>query len=704
VVSALRDPAAERRLRRLRRGASLAVILLATAGGALAGGAVAALSVLTILGVLLGRRVGRPSVRAAARWRVINTSVLVSCLLLLFAGLPPVTIGVALVGALQIHRAFSGRSAADDRTALLLALLQALLGCILSTSILLAPLFLALSLLAPVALALCHIDGEVQAAHDAQVVAGGTLAPPRLMWLLGPAAAVLTLVFFVVLPRLQGAPALLSETPQRVTGFGDDVDLGDLGPMLESDALVMRVRVTDAAGQPWSGPLYMRGAALDSFDGERWTSSAGAGGRWEPPRDAPMAWIRQEVMLEPLSEQAIFGLNEVVRVTGVGRRLVRDANGVLRFEGEPGRLEYTVFSRIPTRDPAVLRSIRPAPRAGARSRGELAAADAGTWLQLPVDLDPRVRQLAARYAAAVGPSASAWEQAQAISAALQRDYAYTLTPTVADEPIADPLAWFLFDSRQGHCEFFATALAVMLRTRGIPARVVNGFLGGELNPLGDQVLVRQRDAHAWVEVNMGEEGWVTLDATPAVDREVTETALWTQVTDWLDRRWEQSVLQYELGDQLAGLSALGEAVALPRQATIGALPLPAIAGLFAVLGGGLLLVVAGRGLLRFLARVPRPPRHRGRVEALHARAWRRVHARGWQPPAALPPVAAAEWVVAHAGTAAEPLLTLSWLRYRVRYGGAQDDALASAARDALDALRAAELPTKPAPADSGTSD
>jgi len=680
---------------------SLATTLLGSAACALDGGLVAAGVGLAVVLVLLGRRLGSDGPVAVARWRVLNTSALVLCVLAAFARVPLLAVGIGLVTWLQVHRAWTGRSAREDRIALLLALLQALLGCIVSVSPLLAPLFLGLAVLAPVGLALCHLGIEGEGARTARIQPGGdTRAPTGLLWGLGPVTALLTVVFFVALPRLDGGARLAATAPQRITGFGDDVDIGDLGELLSSDEPVLRVRVVDAQGGPWSGPLYLRGAALDHFDGQRWTATVGPGARWRTETGGGAELVRQEILLEPLSENVIFGLAEVVRVQRAGRRIRRDANGTLRIEGPPARLRYTAWSRPPEGAPSRLAQARPDPQASAHSRGEQAAAAAGSWLQLPADFDPRIPALAAQAVAELGPGASAWDQAQAISSFLQARYHYSLAPTMPADGSApaDPLAWFLFDSHEGHCEYFATALAVMLRTRGIPARVVNGFLGGEYNALGDWVLVRQRDAHSWVELNLGTSGWVTVDATPAGEAELDAASLLGQATDWLARSWHGAILDYELSDQLDGLAAIGSRFAPTGDEEVGGLDLPQVGGIVAVAVGGLLVALLLRAGLAWAARAPGRPRSRSAVDRVHERAWRWVHHRGWAPPSALPPVEAAAWVRERAGGAAAPLERLAWLHYGVRYGGAPEAAALAEARRALRELRRG-LPRGPGPAD-----
>ena len=194
----------ERRLVQARRQVTLAVGLIGMAVCALAGGPILGLSVLGAIFLVVGRRTGRDTPRAQARWRVLNTSALVLCLLLAFARVPLLMVATGLVAWLQVHRAFTGPGARDDRVALLLALLQALLGCVLSVSLLLAPLFLALTLLAPVALGLCHLGLELEQGHEHRVLLGGERPRLPTILALGPGILVLTFLFFLGLPRLHG--------------------------------------------------------------------------------------------------------------------------------------------------------------------------------------------------------------------------------------------------------------------------------------------------------------------------------------------------------------------------------------------------------------------------------------------------------------------------------------------------------------------
>jgi hypothetical protein len=131
-------------------------------------------------------------------------------------------------------------------------------------------------------------------------------------------------------------------------------------------------------------------------------------------------------------------------------------------------------------------------------------------MQLPSDLDPRVDELAETVTANV---TNRYDAARAVERYLQTQFGYTLEQKASGD---NPLADFLFNVREGHCEYFATAMAIMLRTQGIATRVVNGFQRGEYNDTADVFVVRERNAHSWVEVYFPEtESWITFDPTPA---------------------------------------------------------------------------------------------------------------------------------------------------------------------------------------------
>jgi hypothetical protein len=167
------------------------------------------------------------------------------------------------------------------------------------------------------------------------------------------------------------------------------------------------------------------------------------------------------------------------------------------------------------------------------------------YLQLPHDVDPRVRELA-REVTQSAPSNYA--RARAIESYLKTKFGYTLElPGVRSR---DPLAYFLFERKKGHCEYFASSMTVMLRTQGIPARVVNGFRGGEYNDLTGSYIVRESDAHSWVEAYFPEFGWVTFDPTPAGP---AVSSGWGRLALYMDaagEMWREWIINYDFSHQV----------------------------------------------------------------------------------------------------------------------------------------------------------
>ncbi len=173
------------------------------------------------------------------------------------------------------------------------------------------------------------------------------------------------------------------------------------------------------------------------------------------------------------------------------------------------------------------------------------------YLQLP-GLDPRIRQLAAQI---TGPASSSYDKAVEVERYLKTHYGYTLQ--LPRSPVADPLANFLFERKQGHCEYFASSMAVMLRTLRIPSRVVNGFRSDEFNDLTGNYVVRAKNAHAWVEAYFPGYGWVTFDPTPG--GAIGSPQGWGRAMLYLDAAssfWREWVISYDSSHQ----SVLGQSV------------------------------------------------------------------------------------------------------------------------------------------------
>lgn len=286
-------------------------------------------------------------------------------------------------------------------------------------------------------------------------------------------------------------------------GFGTALDLRLRGRL--SDALVMRVRAPQ--------PALWRGQVYDTFDGTTWTASddkpVTVPTGWGPPVFIPTVDHRgvteertvvQTFYVVGRQPNIVFGAYQVSQVYFPEGPLAVDSEASIRAPVllEPETI-YSVVSRVPVMTPALLRS------AGSQVQADLV----GRYTQLPPDLPARVIRLAHRI---TDPHRTVFDKVTAVERWLHTNTRYRLD-VPPDPRGVHAVDWFLFERRTGLCEHIASAMAVLLRAVGIPARFVVGFGPGERNPLTGYFDVRQSDAHAWVEVSYPNVGWTQYDPT-----------------------------------------------------------------------------------------------------------------------------------------------------------------------------------------------
>jgi transglutaminase-like putative cysteine protease len=399
-----------------------------------------------------------------------------------------------------------------------------------------------------------HFVGETAAD-----TAAGSEAVPHTRYLLGLAGAGAAAVFlvaaglFFVLPRVGIATLpLRARLGQMITGFSERVELGSYGSILTDSNVVMRVHLPDEV-QPDRYPnLRWRGIVLDTFDGQAWSLRYPRQIRLVRPSSGGFdvgllgdggQFLRQEIFLEPISSEVVFAAPRVLRLTMATSMLAMDDMGAVSVSSPGARLRYTVESEVegPWVQGATLR----------RSVPPLDANQLQRYLQLPA-LAPAIPALARQVA---GPSQTPEEIAHRVEEFLRTKFRYTLDIERVSK--LDPLQEFLFVRRAGHCEYFAAAMAVMLRTLGVPSRVVNGFQRGEWNPYGQYYIVRYYDAHSWVEAFMPGAGWVTFDPTP---RAMVDTRSSQRPTllylDSLRLQWHRYVVNWTLRDQIRAVQSV----------------------------------------------------------------------------------------------------------------------------------------------------
>ena len=359
---------------------------------------------------------------------------------------------------------------------------------------------------------------------------------------------VLALPLFLIAPR-SGAAALTRSGGglSNFIGFSENVTLGQIGTLKRDDGIVMRVRIED--NQPARDPRW-RGVALDEFTGVGWKKSAQARQMEQIPErgglfpfgttEALHRLTTQTFFLEPLETPVIFAAPRIVALQGDLPFVRVDQEGSIQSRRHDfERLIYKAISD--TNEPRMDQL---------RNDNRPLSVYYYRYLQLPENLDPRIDRLATQIILEANAS-NRYDTAKAIEAYLQRQYGYSLDMKASGP---DPVADFLFNVRSGHCEYFATAMAVLLRTHGIAARVVNGFLPGEYNETAGAYTVRQSDAHSWVEVYFPEtRAWVTFDPTPSAGRtEPVRTGIAAQLQKYgeaLELLWFQYVVGYDKQEQ-----------------------------------------------------------------------------------------------------------------------------------------------------------
>ncbi|HSA63010.1 MAG TPA: DUF3488 and transglutaminase-like domain-containing protein [Nitrospiraceae bacterium] len=521
---------------------------------------------------------------------------------------------------------------------------------------------------------------------------------PQIFWLansLALAAFALTLVIFFTIPRV-GAGFYQKGYGEnlRTSGFSDTVNLGAIGPIKRDPSVVMRVELPNRSAHEVTGRFYIRGVGFDRYDGRTWTNRLGhrralteiaprtftlRHGQSPAPAHLGPA-LRQNILLESLDTPVLFAAPYAETVTGQFLTVQSDSTGALYLPfPSSSRIEYSVISRA---NPVLPADLQPQsvsyPESFVRH-----------FLQAPVQSE-RVAALAREIART---KRSSYDKAVAIETFLSQNFRYSLDVPLTDQ--AHPLEEFLFTRKTGYCEHYATAMVIMLRTIGIPARLVTGFLATEWNEYGNYYLVRQQDAHAWVEVHLPHSGWVMMDPTPNISENTGGAAFrWQALGRMMDNlrlRWSRFFVQYSAADQLAVVRELKAGSASvrnrawdslntllsPLATTLGKISQFIAEGNLRLLGEFLGLTLLGVGVLIWLA-LKRP--WRGRLQStraareeqpivyLYKRMLLHLAGRGIAKPTATPPLEFSRLVHAQWNDASPAVAIITELYCRARFG------------------------------------
>ncbi len=304
------------------------------------------------------------------------------------------------------------------------------------------------------------------------------------------------LVLFIFFPRLSG-PVWFLDVFERsgTTGLSDSITMGSISNLVLSSKVAFRVEFKDPPPAP---PLrYWRGPVLWETDGKGWTRGKPLIYSNPPQLHTEGPAIEYSVTLEPTGRRWVMVLDLPDTIPHQSEML--GDFQVLRGEPIHDRIRYSASSRV------------------RYNTGHITPPERAQGLQLPDNITPRIRNLVQGWRSTAANNRGVVNLA--LSHFRNQEFYYTLRPPIVND---NPVDQFLFESRRGFCEHFATSFTLLMRVAGIPARVVTGYQGGEFNPLGRHLVVRQSDAHAWSEVWLQGSGWVRVDPTAAVAPERIE--------------------------------------------------------------------------------------------------------------------------------------------------------------------------------------
>ncbi len=678
--------------------------------------------------------------RYATAWAIASLGVLAITLLRIFLGGEFLIVGVEYLLFLLVAKLFNRRKCRDYLHVYVLTFLMLVAGTVLNAELSYGLFFFAYVISITWALILFHLRREMEEnlllkhseARDPEPVQVGRILNSRRIvgkhFFAGTSAVSIAVflsatLLFLAIPRI--GIGMLSQKRRAgvsMAGFSDSVTLGGHGTIKSDNTVVMRIqmvdivenadgdnvadRVANERNRRFRGPdapaLHWRGVAFDEYRDGGWGRSRFAPKTLRQATSPDRTTVRhhmlytkpktsrrkldvmlgmavkQEIYLEPMGTDVLFGASmptafEVESLPGKPRALHSARNDEMRIAHSSG-MKYEVYSQVDLPNPDELRR---APRDMPNAYH--------VYLQLPGEIPQRVRELARDI---TRDAETDYDRAVAIRDWLRSNLGYTLE--MRDPGDQEPIDFFLFDRRQGHCEYFASAMAILLRTLGVPTRHVNGFLGGEWNEYDEYLAVRARDAHSWVEVYFHGIGWVTFDPTPSVSVEesIDDDSMGGRLRRYFDTlrfQWFRWVIEYDVYRQLSLLSGMGDSVSTgtssiksvyrEARAWISAHWRSIVGVIVAVSGVGLVVVllVSRRGSFRYRSRDP--------LLQLYEQVERQLAQRGYMRTIDTTPREYADTLTRRDAPGAAAFVRLTEIYYARRYGELSDPQLLSEARE-----------------------
>lgn len=567
-------------------GIGLGVLALSGAAGPV----VSLLAPAAFLAALFVPRAWMEARRWQRAWAAVAVAAVAAAVAALVAGSPLILVTAQLAAYLQVHKAFNRTGSRDQEQIALLALGHVAFATILLTGLKYALLLVLFVMLAPLLLTLLHLRREIEQKYAgsadggrddqtlARVLRTRRVATPGFVVALLVSAVpllLLTTLFFVALPRL-GFGLLAGRVGGAfLVGFSDRMELGDLVPLADDPTPVLRVEFPEGAPTLATlAGLRFRGTTFDTYDGRAWRRTT-----WDersPRLDEPPGYaldvpggpapdqFRVRVLQEPFEPRLLFLPAGTRAFSFHGPKPRRPglqasplewyADGTVGYReaGEEGLQFEALVGRWPD---------------GVRTPAGGAWGDRGDdpYLALPPDAG-RLVELARRLTDGLADPRA---RADAILDFLRNNFRYTRTRSAkaGDRPIDS----FLFDWKEGYCEYFSSAMTLLARAAGLRARNVSGFLGGHWNDIGGYLTVRQSNAHSWTEVELPGLGWLVYDATPPAEAEAVSSTGgffgWLgDLVDAMRTAWNRHVIAFDVPRQIGILRAIGEGFRQLKQA------------------------------------------------------------------------------------------------------------------------------------------
>lgn len=536
----------------------LPILLIATGGGFNLAIAIAALAVCGVSWFAHQRKWGHQI--TPRTWNIIVFGFVGFALVqVLFMDVAVLDGAIQLLIVLTCVRLFSRLSVREESQIFVLSFMTLAAATTVNEDMLYGIVFAVYVLAGTFGLAVFHLRNELLTRPRLAFRTRPSLDRPYAFVLAGMSAVVLStsLAIFFAFPRVGlGFFAPQDRDGMSMVGFSESVELGGHGLIRDNPAVVLRVEFPD--GRPTRPHYHWRMLSFDFYDGKSWSRTKdqdGMGGAWHrdldtiyPSQGAPQML---QMYLEPLDTTLLPTLHPTQSIK-LGTPQV-----TMPFGSRSGRIRvdsyhdirHTIPSNVGVPYMIWIGEERTTPN-------EISPREADpAFLQLP-SMSPEFAQLARR---ARGNANEPQRIAANIEDFLESGYTYTTDlPEVGESPVED----FLFRTRRGHCEYFATAATLILRQNNIPARIVNGFYGGQWNNVGNYWAVRQGDAHSWVEYYDPQVGWLKLDPTPPSDSSMPNPVLdaMRKTMDASRLLWTKWVIEYDLAAQITALKGLADAM------------------------------------------------------------------------------------------------------------------------------------------------